>query len=196
MQRYLFAIVCVLILFQNLPAQEDTTHHASGKALLFSFQGLNLGGGLGGKYWLDDNYALRGIVTGSYQNIQSNNYLQYPYQDNYNDLLYSLSLAIGLEKHFSVSHALSPYIGVNGTVNWSQTTYKDIYIDSTTQHITSSRGFGGSFVIGAEYWIASWISLAGEKTFGVSYSTSSGNTSVSNFYVTSSTSALMLLIYL
>ncbi len=108
-----------------------------------------------------------------------------------------MSGSIGLEKHFRITESLSPYAGVIGTVNWSQTTYKYVYTDSTRQMITSSRGFGGSIMVGAEYWITPRISLAGEKTFGVSYTTaSSGSNASSTFAVFISTSSLMLLIYL
>ena len=196
MHRYLYTFLCLIFLIQNLPAQEDSSHLTHGKSLLFSFQGLNLGGGLGGKYWLNDCYALRTIVSASYQDAQSNNLLVTPYESNYDSKLYGVSLSIGLEKHFAVTRNFSPYVGVNGSVSWNERADNYLYTDSTTQRVISSRGFGGTIALGAEYWILPWISLAGEESFGVSYSTSSGFIAGSSFSASNSTSSLMLLIYL
>ncbi len=196
MRTVSYLILVVLLSQQCLLAQEDSTNRASSKALLFSFQGFNLGGGVGGKYWLNDKYALRGTVSLSYSDQAWHNDLLYSYQDNPEYRSYNVSLGAGIEDHFVLGHNISPYFGIVGNVGWVENDEKYSFRDSTTVRVVSGRSVGGSLLLGIEYRVISSISFAGEQTIGFSYTSYSGYNAYSTFTFRSTTSTLMLLIYL
>lgn len=196
MKKILYAILAMFMLTACLYSQEDTVHRASDKALLFSFQGFNLGGGAGGKYWLNGNYALRVTGTLSYSDQENHNTLIYPYSYNPDTRLYSITLGAGIECHFAPAHVLSPYAGFVANVGWTQENDRYNYLDSATENVYNSRSIGGSLLVGIEYRVTSSISLAGEQTLGVQYSTHTGGNDYSYLTFRTATSTVMLLIYL
>ncbi len=196
MNKIVLMILVAVTLHNSLYSQEDSARRASDKALLFSFQGFNLGGGAGGKFWLNRNYVFR--VTGvlSYSDQDYNRELLSNLQSNPEYRRYNLSLGVGLEYHFLPDHALSPYVGVVANGGWTEYDYTYRYPDSSFKTVDIGRFIGGTLLLGVEYRLTSSISLAGEQMIGFSYSKYTGGNPYSSLIFQTQTSTVMLLIYL
>ena len=165
-------LIFTLTFSQNLFCQTDTL--AGRKGLLFSFSGLSLGGGLGGKYWLSSKNALRLNIEGYYTNNPDSRYY-----------VYSVSTLLGIENHFESTNILSPYIG-------SSLGFTQSYANS---NISYSRTLDLIGFVGIELWIYRNITLSGEQVISLSYSKNMWTTSY--FYsINVLTSKLLLSIYL
>jgi hypothetical protein len=122
--------------------------------LRFSFNGLNLGGGLGGKYWLSSQSAIAGGISfvansATFSNSQS-----------------SFGLSSQYEYHFLPKGQISPYLA--GGISLGFGVVEDIA--STGAKITrTSFNAGASAIIGVEFFVVSAISLAGQQAIGVTY---------------------------
>lgn len=154
-------IRCVLLGFVLVTslasAQTDSTERAKMIGLRFSFNGLNLGGGLGGKYWLSSQSAVAvGINTAARSAVSSTSEL-------------TLGLFGQYEYHFLPKGQLSPYLA--GSINLSYGVKEDTG-SSGAKVSRTSFGAGISAIIGAEFFITPAISLAGQQAFGVSYTQS------------------------
>ena len=180
-----FFAIAFLILFTNvhLEAQEiqqsDTLSNKGKKAFTFFFNGFYLGGGLGGTFWISNTYALRILLSGSYE---SNKDLTSGFSSHNT----SVGVTAYLEKHFYATRSLSPYIGAGMGVKYTQYNYY--------YNINTSRN--GSVTIpvlaGAEYWFTDNISLSGEQSIGFNLYL---NSSTREFIISSSTSSLLLSMY-
>ena len=167
----------------NLQSQEvqrsDSSSNAGKKAITFSLNGLYLGGGLGGTYWINSDYSLRVLLNGTYS--------------IYSDLTRdgstydaSIGLTTYLRKHFHAGNVLSPYIGMGIGLSYYQSTS---YYSS---EISRSGGVKIPAIAGIEYWFTDHISLAGEQSVGLSFSV---NRDSRRYEVSSSTSSLLLSVY-
>lgn len=135
-------------------AQTDSTERAKMIGLRFSFNGLNLGGGLGGKYWLSSQSAVAGglgFVTRSY--VSGNTEASFNIFGQY-------------EHHFLQKQQISPYLagGFNLGIGSS-----DNFISSTTRFLRPFTDAGISAIVGVEFFITPAISLAGQQAFTASY---------------------------
>jgi hypothetical protein len=173
------ALCCAMFPISSFGAAEGfTPANASGsKALLFTFSGLqNLGaaafnGGVGGKYFLAENMAVRGNLqfTTSSQSI--------PYSGTGSGTDGSLSgtqFGIGgALEYFLAKARLCPFVGGGFGIALASTTKKDQAPSGATQvttenapqtinGITYSPGFGFNIngLAGAEFFITQEISLA------------------------------------
>jgi hypothetical protein len=173
MRHLSFIIAILLITNQEAFSQTDTM--AGKKGLMFSFSGLNLGGGVGGKYWCPNGYALRAQING--------NYMKRIGQSYESDMV---SLSLGIEKHIDVSSELSPYCGAS--LAFSRTSDLDIYYNKLISYAVNVYGF-----VGVELWIHKSISLSGEQGLLLTHSTSENKQST--LYLRTSTSSLTLMVY-
>jgi hypothetical protein len=194
-KRFLSSLVLFFALRSSILAQQESipdTLLSGHKALTFSFSGLNLGGGLGGKYWLDNYYCIRVTLTGSHRNNNDNGPLLYSYSYNYNTSSTELGINIGLARKFMSSPPLLPYVGIAANVSQDWSKIERVYRDSTeTEKVTRSR-YGGVLFIGAEYWITENISFSGEQSILLSYNKDEDSNS---FSIGNSTSSLILSVY-
>ena len=96
--------------------QKNISSNEGRKALTFSFNGLNLTGGVGGTMWITRDVAIRTIVTLSYKSEKdlSNG-------DNYYQT--SVGLKGTLMKHFETTDKFSPYIGAGLSLDYYQTAH-------------------------------------------------------------------------
>lgn len=149
--------ICVGLLFCASFAfaqTTDTTDRSKLIGLRFSFNGLNLSGGLGAKYWLTQQGA---IALG--MNIAANSQLTRTFD-------YSLGFVGQYEYHLARNNQISPYIAGGITVGFGSN-------ELVTRTLPSSRPFlsiGASALIGAEIFITPNISIAGQQAFTMSYS--------------------------
>ncbi len=154
-------IRCVLLGFVLVTsfasAQTDSTDRAKMIGLRFSFNGLNLGGGLGGKYWLSSQSAIAAGISFVANSATSSNSQS------------SFGISSQYEYHFLAKEQLSPYLA--GGINLSYGVNEDTG-SSGAKVSRTSFGAGASAIIGAEFFITPAISLAGQQAFGISYTQS------------------------
>lgn len=135
------------------------------KAVLFNFVGLsalNLNayqGGIGGKYFLSNRLALRGMLLFGIDNttVAASSLVSESKNDNL-----SVGINAGLEYHLALASRISPYVG--GTVlfeNTQTTVSPGLGSEKTTT-------FGAGLIGGVEYFFSQNISLSAEYQFGVS----------------------------
>lgn len=194
-KRFPSSLILFFVLHSSILAQQEsiTDSSLSGhKALTFSFSGLDLGGGLGGKYWLDNNYCIRVTLTGAYTNNKDNQPLLYSYSYNYNTSSTELGINIGLARKFLSSRPLLPYVGIAASVSQSWSKIERVYRDSSeTEKVMRSR-YGVALFIGVEYWITGNISFSGEQSISLSYRK---DDDYDSFSIGNSTSSLILSVY-
>ena len=179
----LFVIVLLLSWTSYLAGQEvqrtDTSSYAGKKALTFSFNGLYLGGGLGGTLWLSNDYALRLLLSGSY-------YVDKDLTGNNNSYSATAAITAYLKRHFHAGRNLTPYVGAGIGLSYSQSDYYYYTEPSRSGSVTVP------VIAGVEYWLTDNISLSGEQTVGFSFSLSR---TYKDYRVSSYTSSLLLSIY-
>ena len=190
------ALIILLVAFQeNMQGQHQTnvdTLLSGRKALVFSFSGFNLGGGLGGKYWLDDSYNIRLMLTGTYRSSTDNKPLLYSSSYNYNSSSSQIGTDIGVARKFVASRVLFPFAGVAAHIDQTWNKIERVYISRTETEKFTTWGFGGSLFVGVEYWFTKDISLSGEQAISLSYLKQADYKS---FSLGNSTSSLLLSVY-
>ena len=186
----------MLVYSQPSPAQQsgDTTWNVDGRAgLTFSLFGLNLGGGIGGKYWLNNYQSVRFEASGLYETskfdpplVDSSVYTS----DNSQTVF---SIIINLATRFERALPLAPYAGISLGVRWDhgRTDYNSLGAGKRSSEYTRWLYTGGVF-LGVEYWLSNDVSLAGEQALRFSYSR---NPIETDFSTRNSTSSLLLTIY-
>lgn len=135
-------------------AQTDSTERAKMIGLRFSFNGLNLGGGLGGKYWLSSQSALACGINFAINSAPSS------------DAQTSLGFSSQYEYHFLANHQLTPYLAGGANFGFG------IITDNNSAGMRVSRtsfSIGASAIIGVEFFIVPAISLAGQQAIGATY---------------------------
>lgn len=193
--RILASLSLLIILHSSTLTQQETITDsvlAGYKSLTFSFSGFNLGGGLGGKYWLDESYNIRLTLTGSFRRDTEDRQLQTPSTYNYNSSSSQIGINIGLARKFLTTRVLFPYLGVATRIyqTWDKT--ERVYINRTETEKYTTTGLGGSLFIGIECWLTKNISLSGEQIISLSYSK---YTYSKSFSIGNSTSSLLLSVY-
>ena len=157
MQRLIILLpVLILLTFSNVQSQTTDAPSNGSKALLFDFAGLsNLGanaynGGIGGKYFLSDQTALRAMLLFGLDNRSlagaKNDDVQF-------------GLSAGLEYHLPISTHVSPYVGGLLTAKTEDT--------KMTGATSTSTSVGAAGIAGVEYFFNKTISLAAEYQFGL-----------------------------
>ncbi len=157
MQRLIILVFTLTLLAFPIARSQTTVVPSKGsKALLFDFAGLsNLGanaynGGIGGKYFLSDQTALRAMLLFGLDNRS----LAGAKNDNI-----QFGLSAGLEYHLPISTNASPYVG--GMVTAKS---EDTKITGATSTSTSA---GVAGIAGVEYFFNKNISLSAEYQFGL-----------------------------
>lgn len=223
-------LAAILFGFAAVANAQDTVPLTTGtKAVLFSFSGLsNLGlgqfdGGIGGKYYWTDQWALRGALqfSSASQSIPAN---PAPGQLGSDGSLSGTQFGISAagEYHLSKSR-VTPYLGVGARIMFASTESKNAVVGGATQTTTKNNRNGetingttyiggtqfGLFVLGGvEFFVAREVSLAAEYRLGYFLLSQSdeevtnGNTtvttklgSISNLGITTG-GALTLAVYL
>ncbi len=161
------------------------------KAVLFNFSGLGIlslnkyDGGIGGKYFIADNMAVRGMFLLGINNTSSNSNPQ----SSTNQM--SFGLEGGLEYHLPLASHLSPYFGGDLSFMTSAATINPGNARST------NTNFGLGAIGGIEYFFNSNISLSAEYQFGINLgnSTATGSPGNSSLQIGFQTAGLTLAAY-
>ncbi len=200
MFRYFAVLAIVLCLaIPSANAQPSNAASAGNKALLFNFSGLgtlNLGeyqGGIGGKYFLSNGTAVRGMLLFGIDNQTNKGAAGFT---DATDNKFSFGLGGGLEYHMPLASSVSPYLGGGLFFTTSSETYTpSVFVGGTaTSTKTSQTAFGLGAIGGVEYFFNSNISLSAEYQFGVTF-TNQTNPDVSNFQLGFQTAGLTFAVY-
>ena len=194
--RKLSCCIVLLVYSQHSPAQQsgDTTWNVDGRTgLTFSLFGLNLGGGIGGKYWLNNYQSVRFEASGLYETNKSDRPLVDSSIYTYDNSQTVFSIIMNVATRFERALPIAPYAGISLGVRWDhgRTEYNSLGAGKWTSEYTRWFYTGGVF-LGVEYWLSKDVSLAGEQALRFSYSRNSNET---NFSTRNSTSSLLLTIY-
>lgn len=184
MRNYFIMLLIVLFSFSAALAQDDKPFMAKGdKAILFEFSGLdNLGahsfeGGIGGKYYLSQDMAIRGGLQLASINED------YPFQGSggVDGEAYAsrFGVSAAIEFHLSTKR-VSPYYGAGVGLSFTSTESKSVEADPVDQ-VTIKNDSNGEFgyfggtefdifgMLGTEIYIFDNFSLAAEYRLGFSY---------------------------
>jgi hypothetical protein len=193
-------ILSVLVLMINFifigysqTVSSDTLSHDQ-YAISFSFSGLNLGGGIGGKYRLNKNYSVKVevSVSGSYSKTERN--LQNQNDYNVKQQINNINITATFARYYSIRNDIRPYVcGIVG-IGFTDNIYDYVYISSTEHNRSITRNVIAGIGIGVEYWLNSSISLSGEQSLRANYSSNSEPQQRINLQ--NSTSTLILSVYL
>lgn len=179
MFRLAFAVAVVTAIASSVAgAQTLNVASAGDKAVLFNFTGLstlNLGaydGGIGGKYFIRDGVAVRGMLLFGVDNTTTKGAAG---MTDAKDNKFALGLEGGLEYHLPLSSRVSPYAG--GGIYFmtsAETRTLTVPIGAaaiSTKNTSTTFGLGG--IAGVEYFFNSNISLAAEYQLGLALSNTS-----------------------
>jgi opacity protein-like surface antigen len=191
---FLFPILSVTLLSQT----EEIPSLRGKKALIFTFSGLNLGGGLGGKYWLTDELSIRAAMDLSTSSSEADDRIS---SDPSSELRESnstiVSCTVALFHTFLASETIQPYYGLGGGVNIESWDWKTVTAGgASTSYKSNGRKFHITAMIGTEIWITKNISLAGEQTLVFSSNIAITGENASGHRLYSGISALLLSVYL
>lgn len=180
-------------------AQTFNVTSQGNKAVLFNFSGLsNLGlgaydGGIGGKYYISDGLAVRGMLNLLVNNQTTKGAANFT---DATDNTFGFGLGAGLEYHLPLASKVSPYFGgVLSFMTTAETITPSVFTGTVaTSTKTTSTGFGLGALMGVEYFFNQNISLAAEYQFGLLYD-SRTNPSTDEMTVGFQTAGLTLAVY-
>ena len=169
--RFVLCII-VLVLVATAALGEEVTRKAGDTSLNFGFNGLNISDykyGIGGKRWLTDNLA----ATASLDVYQSKDTdkdnvtfsVTQPPSIKTEQNWYGVSL--GLEKHLTAHHNLSPYVG--GELTYSNQRYSTDNWTSGSYSSATNKHSGITAIFGVEYALIENMSLSADYGYGYSY---------------------------
>jgi len=182
--RLIAVAVAVLMAVSFSFAQDFTTSVASGgKAMLFSLEGLsNLGageyaGGVGGKYYVSNQIALRvgfQFATATHETPVTLGTGQTGKDGSQSGTMFGI--LAGAEYHFLPTR-VSPYVGAGISFSTTSTESKNAVVDPNPQvtyknRLTGEMSFQAGTelavagIIGVEFFITKEISLSGEYQIG------------------------------
>lgn len=162
-----FALLAALVVLSpGALAQAQVPSPEKGdKALLFSFNGLNLGsyaGGLGGKVWVGSTAALTaGLQVGGVERTEETPGLR---SNVYRDL--TARLGVGTEFHLSTDR-LSPFVSVGLGVGLHRRTSETEVVNgevvTSSGYTERTRTIDGGVGFGLEYRLSERFSLSGQQ---------------------------------
>jgi hypothetical protein len=182
--RFLSAVVALLVSGSAVMAQDASSISAGSKAILFTFQGLNVlgvgtfNGGIGGKFFLSSPLAVRAAI----QFASSNTVLKpavaptapITETDGSNSST-TFGVSAGVEYHFLTSR-VSPYAGAEVLFSNTSTESKNVVTGNPppAQTVTKNAIGGGagttirvSGIAGVEFFLTKELSLGGEYQLGL-----------------------------
>ena len=162
------------------------------KAITFTFSGLNLGGGISGRYWLTDEYCIRVGIRGVYESSDDNSALVDSNDTRNSHTWTEMNLYAGAARYFPLNKNLSPYVGLSGGYTYSVQTNDYISLYTTERYRSKYNYYSAGVFVGVEYWIADNISLSGEQGIAVQYYTAYNTTT---WRISHSNSSLLLSLY-
>jgi opacity protein-like surface antigen len=164
-------VLCILglVLLSTAALGEEITRKAGDSALNFSFNGLNISDykyGIGGKRWLTPDLAATASLD-IYQSKEVDKTTSPSWETDTNSNLTWYGLSIGMEKHLTSHHNLSPYWG--GELTCSKQRYITGASFAGYSYSSTIKQYGINALFGVEYALMENVSLAAEYSYGYSY---------------------------
>jgi len=182
----LLTVYPITELLAQAESMRDSTSFAGRKAIVFSVSGLigsiQISGGLGGKYWISNEYFLKSILSGSYGRTE----FDYGIGDHYENI----SLNIYVDRKLSSDQKLIPYVGLGAGFHWSERAYDHGYLVQN-----GDVGYSIILLCGIEYMILEKISLSVEQMVSATYYHDRMQGGRTTWNVGNSTSNMSLSIY-
>ena len=187
MKKIIIVILSVLVLANVSIAQKYTPHVKGDSAMLFSFSGLGFlaafeyQGGFGYKKYLNDKTAVRGAFALNNAKETTKGYIPEGYvgEDGY-DKSFGIGFEVAGEMHRNKGK-VDPYYGAGLGFSMTRTKYADPVAGPQGTALTQTEvknnfgdgattTFGVFALLGVEYAINSFLSLAAEYHLGFSSS--------------------------
>jgi hypothetical protein len=182
---------CIIII-TPLFSQTDSSTFINRKAITFSFSGLNLSGGISGRYWITNQQCVRIGVNGAFETMKDNSTVVDSNDYRIDETVKDIGINASIANYFSISNNLAPYIGLSVGYLYSNSYMEYIYLYKTHSSDSKRYTYSGGVFIGIEYWLLNNISLSGEQQIRVSYNNEYNSTT---WRVSNSTSSLLLSLY-
>ncbi len=154
-------LISILAVSTTAESQTLTVAKKGDRAVLFNFVGLstiNLNGyqgGIGGKYFISNSLALRGLLLFGMDNKTTNG------TPNLTDDYLSYGVGGGLEYHLALASSISPYVG--GAFSFQNS----VETTNPGANRTTSTVWGVGAIGGVEYFFNQNLSLSAEYQFGL-----------------------------
>jgi len=194
LMRLIYSCLSIIIFSISLYAQSSMEGK---KSLEFTFQGLNLGGGIGGKYWLNDISAIRTTLSGSLSTFDTDEAISYSY-DPYtvNVKTQILKLNVTYLRAISNDSEVLPYYGVSSGIDHYSSQSKAVHVSGIIDERRSTEDFLQlSAIVGIELRLYKSVSLSGEQWLSYFSRISKNGISTSEYRITTATSTLLISLY-
>lgn len=194
-------IICLLFILSailNLHAQEET-HQEDQKSkfgLIFSLSGLDdlrlneFDGGIGGKYFLNERLALRGVLdlSVSSTNSEISSTLGSDELDSF-----SLGISSGVEFHFRGRDRMSPYLGAEFGVHTSSSNFTNTADTISLREVDNDLiSYRGGVFLGFEIYPVKFFSMSGEYGLSLSFGSTKSTTTENNMVTRRESDAILL----
>lgn len=195
--RLILNAVLILILINNLAAQTETKTNENKKAFVFTFSGLNLGGGIGGKYWVSDVSAIALKISGGISKSErddrvSDDPLSYDSQGQ----AYTVGCDVTYSRSFLANADVIPYYGISLGIDYDDSRSKTIYQSGAVSERHYTDNFASTSILaGIEVILTNSITFSAEQRISYLSRITKQTNIVSDYHLSSSTSALLLSIY-
>jgi hypothetical protein len=170
------AIICAILLiscgatqlFAQAEKRNDSTSFGGKKAVMLSVSGAisstEFSGGIGGKYWISDNYFMKVIVEGRFQQSTSDTSSM--------DAQGKIAGYIYLARKLYSSDQLFPYVGIGAGIG---STHNDVAGGVFPLSLDYGWNlFGsGTILFGVEYLVSANVSISAEEMIIAEYAHSS-----------------------
>jgi hypothetical protein len=171
----IYLMLCLLFV-SSIASGGEVIREKGDVSLNFSFNGLAISNykyGIGTKYWMTPNIAVVGSLdTGNQKYVSKTDFNSGGSTDMDLDSRY-FGLSLGLEKHLKSRKNISPYVGAEARYFNEHGSTKSVQSSGASTSIMSSdytvRGYGLYAVLGVEYTLNEYISLAADYSYGYGY---------------------------
>jgi hypothetical protein len=195
MRRVSIASLILIVVLETTHAQANDSLYFNGrKTLTFSFDGFDLSGGLGGKYWYNDRQFLRLSVDGSYSKETTDRQLVDSNSVNLDNSISEIGASLGLANRFNAIGNVVPYAG--GAIGYRSRLekYTRTTLTGSFHYSEHQSTIFGNVFLGVECFVGSTFSISGEQRVELTVGRSDSGRKI--LRISNSTSALLLSVYL
>ena len=169
----ILSLLIVLVIIHTAAMAEDApdldhTPRNGRLAILFLFDGLNLGsfgGGIGGKYWLSELWAMNASVRLQHDRRHVNE----SGGGSRDFVVTRTGFATAFERHLLTTR-FSPYVGAGVAYNYEHSKNSNATNFSSDEIRGSSHEASVALGLGVEFWLSRNFSLAGQYSIRFRYS--------------------------
>lgn len=160
----ILTLLAALAAAASVQAQGDDARFKT-KALSFGFNGSGV---IGGKAWISDQSALTLSLGGTTNSSRVEAADTSSLDDEYTQ--FSLSVTVGLERHFDLGLGFSPYVTGGVSAGYGRSVSRSGTTTYSYEFKSNSTDLGLRAGVGVEYWLVPRVSLAGQQLLSAGYS--------------------------